>query len=110
LGIDGPITLEILAERRVTRGLEYPVKILGRGELTKALTVQAHAVSEAAKAAIERVGGSVELLERNDDWVQARPRTRRLPLNRELKRMRVGKVGGPTRREALTMLAANQES
>lgn len=38
------------------------VKILGRGELTKPLTVRAHAFSKAAVAAIEAVGGTVESL------------------------------------------------
>lgn len=38
------------------------VKVLGRGELTKALIVKAAAVSESAKAKIEAVGGSVEVL------------------------------------------------
>jgi large subunit ribosomal protein L15 len=38
------------------------VKILARGELDKALTVKAHAFSEAAKAKIERAGGSAELI------------------------------------------------
>lgn len=35
------------------------VKVLGAGELTKALTVSVAAVSASAKAAIERAGGSV---------------------------------------------------
>ncbi|MGH9015088.1 MAG: 50S ribosomal protein L15 [Acidimicrobiia bacterium] len=38
------------------------VKILGRGQLTKALTVRAHAFSGAARSAIEAAGGSVERL------------------------------------------------
>ena len=41
------------------RGL---VKVLGRGELTKSLTVKAHGFSEAAKRAIEGAGGSTEVL------------------------------------------------
>lgn len=41
------------------RGL---VKILGRGELTKALTVRAHAFSAAAVSAIEGAGGRIEKL------------------------------------------------
>jgi large subunit ribosomal protein L15 len=40
-----------------------PVKVLARGELEKALTVRAHAFSEAAKEKIERAGGTAELLE-----------------------------------------------
>ena len=39
-----------------------PVKVLARGELDKALTVRAHAFSEAAKAKIERAGGAAELV------------------------------------------------
>ena len=39
-----------------------PVKVLGRGDLGKALTVQAHAFSKSARAAIEAAGGTcVEL-------------------------------------------------
>ncbi len=38
------------------------VKVLGRGELTKALTVKVTAVSESAKAKIEAAGGKVEVL------------------------------------------------
>jgi large subunit ribosomal protein L15 len=41
------------------RGL---VKILGRGQLTKALTVRAHAFSSAASSAIEAAGGRTEKL------------------------------------------------
>ena len=40
------------------------VKILGRGELTAALNVKAHAFSATAKAAIEGKGGTTEILSR----------------------------------------------
>jgi large subunit ribosomal protein L15 len=39
-----------------------PVKILARGELDKALTVRAHAFSQAARTKIERAGGRAELV------------------------------------------------
>ncbi len=39
-----------------------PVKVLGEGELTKALTVHAHAFSATARERIESAGGSVQLL------------------------------------------------
>ena len=39
-------------------------KVLGRGEISKALTVRAHAFSAAAKEKIEQSGGSVELIEK----------------------------------------------
>jgi large subunit ribosomal protein L15 len=38
------------------------VKILGRGEITKALTVKAHRFSKSAEAAITAAGGNVEIL------------------------------------------------
>ena len=45
-----------------TRG-GVPVKVLGQGELTKPLTVHAHAFSATAREKIEAAGGSVQLLE-----------------------------------------------
>jgi large subunit ribosomal protein L15 len=46
-----------LAKRR------HPVKVLGRGELTKKLTVRAHAFSASAREKIEQAGGSAEVVE-----------------------------------------------
>jgi large subunit ribosomal protein L15 len=39
------------------------IKILGSGEIDRALTVRAHAFSETAKSKIEAAGGSVEVIE-----------------------------------------------
>ena len=39
-----------------------PVKILGRGELDKPLTVKAHGFSRSARQKIEAAGGRVEVL------------------------------------------------
>jgi large subunit ribosomal protein L15 len=110
LEVEGPITPQLLFELGITRGKELPLKVLAGGDLTRPLTIHAHAFSKAARAAVEERGGTVQQLERTDDWVQARPRTRRLPLNRALKKMGVGKVGGPTRREAIATLAAKNEA
>jgi large subunit ribosomal protein L15 len=52
----------LLARRLARRGRE--IKILALGELTKALTVKAHAFSEAAKARITAAGGSAEVIRR----------------------------------------------
>ncbi len=38
------------------------VKVLARGEISKAVTVKAHAFSENAKQAIEKAGGKVEVI------------------------------------------------
>jgi large subunit ribosomal protein L15 len=104
LEVDGSITPAVLAARGLIRGTEFPVKILGDGELSGAVIIQAHAFSKSAQAAIEGAGGSVETLERTDRWTTAHPRSRRVPLSKELKALRVGKVGGPKRREAEALL------
>ena len=39
------------------------MKVLGRGEIDRALTVRVHAVSATARGKIEAAGGTVELLE-----------------------------------------------
>lgn len=57
------VTPEKLAERRLAHG-RRPVKILGDGELKKALTVSAHKFSASAKSRIEAAGGSCEVLNR----------------------------------------------
>ena len=56
---------EISPETLLERGLISKgalLKILGRGEVTKALTVKAHGFSKSAEAAITAAGGSVETL------------------------------------------------
>jgi large subunit ribosomal protein L15 len=47
------------------------IKILGNGELTKKLTVIAHAFSASAKTKIEAKGGSVEILTKKPAAVKA---------------------------------------
>jgi len=56
------VTPEVLRERGLVRA-SLPVKVLGRGELDRPLTVRAHAVSASAKAKIEGAGGSVQLVD-----------------------------------------------
>ncbi len=56
------VTPELLLEKRLIRVAGDGVKLLGRGELTKALTVQVHRVSESARAKIEKAGGKVEVI------------------------------------------------
>lgn len=43
-------------------GKQARVKILGRGDAPKGLTVRAHKFSETAKAALEKAGGKVEVI------------------------------------------------
>jgi large subunit ribosomal protein L15 len=53
------ISLEAMAEAGLIRKGAL-VKVLGRGEVTRALSVSAHAFSAAAETAITSAGGSVE--------------------------------------------------
>ena len=59
-GLD-EITPEVLHGKGLTHKGAL-VKVLGRGELTRKVTVRAHAFSKAAAAAITAAGGSVEVL------------------------------------------------
>ena len=54
------VTVESMREAGIIKNARDGVKILGKGELTKKLTVKANAFSEAAKAKIEAVGGTTE--------------------------------------------------
>ncbi len=56
------VTPEVLAERKIVKQVFDQIKILGVGELTKSLTVSAHAFSKTAQAKIEAAGGSVTIL------------------------------------------------
>jgi large subunit ribosomal protein L15 len=56
------VTPEILAERGLVRSGK-PVKVLGDGEIGKALKVTANKFSKSARAKIEAAGGSCEELQ-----------------------------------------------
>lgn len=59
---NGVVTPETLVSARVMKDLTKPVVVLGGGELTKPLTVKVHRVTAAARAAIEKAGGTVEIV------------------------------------------------
>ena len=59
---DAVITVETLMEAGIVKNPRDGVKILGNGELTKKLTVKVNAVSEGAKAKIEALGGTCEVI------------------------------------------------
>ena len=56
------ITPEDLAQRQILRNLNQPVKVVGNGEITKAVTVAAHKFTRSARERIEAAGGRVEEL------------------------------------------------
>ena len=56
------VTKEMLKASGLVKNLKAPIKVLARGEISKALTVHAHRFSESAKAKIEKAGGKAEIL------------------------------------------------
>ncbi len=56
------ITPEVLRKAGVIK-TKHPVKVLGDGELSAALTVQAHKFSKSAQEKITKAGGKVEVLQ-----------------------------------------------
>ena len=56
------VSVETLIEAGVVKNPRDGVKILGNGELTKKLTVQANAFSASAKEKIEALGGKAEVI------------------------------------------------
>ncbi|NOQ22122.1 MAG: 50S ribosomal protein L15 [Candidatus Aegiribacteria sp.] len=59
---DSVVTPDRMKDAGLVSSRFRPVKILGRGELKKALTVCAHSFSSSAAEMIESAGGSVEVL------------------------------------------------
>ena len=59
---DAVVSVETLIEQGIVKNPRDGVKILGNGELTKKLTVQANAFSAGAVAKIEELGGKAEVI------------------------------------------------
>jgi large subunit ribosomal protein L15 len=56
------VSPETLKELGIIKDLKSGVKILGQGDLTRKLTVKAHAFSASARTKIEDAGGSAEVI------------------------------------------------
>ena len=59
---DSTVSVDTLIETGIVKNPRDGVKILGNGELTKKLTVQANAFSASAKEKIEALGGKAEVI------------------------------------------------
>jgi large subunit ribosomal protein L15 len=60
--VDGPITVEVMTAAGLVRNGDKQVKVLGDGEITRAINVTAHRFSASARQAIEAAGGQVTVL------------------------------------------------
>jgi large subunit ribosomal protein L15 len=59
---DTVVTPDLLRERGVIHGMRQPIKILGRGDIAKKLTVRAHKFSGKAAEKIAAAGGAAEVI------------------------------------------------
>ena len=59
---DSEITPEVLRKAGIVNRKATLVKVLGQGELSKAVTVSAHKFSKSAREKIEKAGGKITLL------------------------------------------------
>jgi large subunit ribosomal protein L15 len=57
------VTIELLKTSGLGSRKDVPVKVLAKGELSKALTVHAHAFSATARERIEAAGGSCKIVD-----------------------------------------------
>ncbi len=57
------VTIELLKAKGLGTRKDMPIKILAKGEISKALTVHAHAFSASARAQIEAAGGTCTTVE-----------------------------------------------
>ena len=92
-GAGADITASALAQARLIRSARRPVKVLGNGELSVALTVEAAAFSAPAKAKIEAAGGSVR-------WTDGDPSQREVPETKRTRRRDAAVVAQRERLEA----------
>lgn len=56
------VTPEVLVQHRLVKNMKSGIKILANGSLEKKLTVKANLFSKAAQEAIEKAGGTVEVI------------------------------------------------
>lgn len=59
------VTVDVLKKHRLIDSLHRPVKILGDGNLTKPLTVQAHKFTKSAQDKIISAGGKFQVIEKS---------------------------------------------
>ena len=57
------VTIELMQANGLGTRKGVPIKILARGEISKALTVNAHAFSASARERIEAAGGTCNTIE-----------------------------------------------
>ena len=75
-GLEGDITPERLVKEGLIKGLLAGLKVLGDGELTKAIVVKAHRFSKSAAEKIARAGGRAEVIASGNRGGQAQEKAK----------------------------------
>ena len=88
------VTPELLRERGLVRHASAPVKVLGRGDIAKQLTVHAHKFSGSAAEKIAAAGGAAELIE------TARDKNARLEAQARQEKLAAAKAAEAAKAEA----------
>jgi len=57
------VNREVLLQKGLIKDEKKPVKLLGRGDITKPLVIEVEKISESAKAKIEKAGGKINVKE-----------------------------------------------
>lgn len=65
--VNGIVNVQSLKENGLIGSVNKPFKILGNGEITKALIVQAKSISKSAQEKIIKAGGKVEIIQKNNN-------------------------------------------
>jgi large subunit ribosomal protein L15 len=63
-GLEGEVTVAVLRAAGIVTRSKKPVKVLGMGEVTRALNLKVNAVSAKAREKIEAAGGTIELIKK----------------------------------------------
>jgi large subunit ribosomal protein L15 len=58
------VTPDLLLERKIVHAIQHGLKVLGDGEIDRALTVHAHAFSKSAAEKIAAAGGTTEIIKK----------------------------------------------
>lgn len=61
-GLEGEVTPQVLKEAGLIKKSDAQVKILGGGDIKKALNIKAHAWSASAGEKIKKAGGTIEVM------------------------------------------------
>ena len=86
------VNVATLRQAGLVGGVEPLIKVLGDGALSKKLTLEVHAVSQKAREALEKAGGTLKLIARRDGAALAR--AKRNTAKAEKKQKRAASGGG----------------